>query len=169
MEHNYLEDIKINEDDLPNEWLIQASLFLHYAEAQAEALHVKDLAKSQMDYTFATLYSNIKKNWKEYFDSKPTEAAIKENINCSKEYREAGRNYIDATKDANILLAAKTAFEHRKMALSNLVSLKIGGFYGEPRNKRREVETLMEKGGKQLHNSQKEALNKRRRKKDKAD
>ena len=43
---------------------------------------------------------------------------------------------IDAAKNANILLSAKTAFDHRKRALENLVSLRIAGFHSEPRTSR---------------------------------
>ena len=165
---NYKEAIKINEEDLEGEWLTQPSYYLYFAEAHAEALYEKDLAKAKMDYTFATIYADIKKNWKAYFDSKPTEAAIKENINCSEEYKKAEMEHIEATKNANILFGAKVGFEHRKMALSNLVSLKIGGFYSEPRNKRKDLEILKEKGVKEMHNSQKEVLNKKRIKTNKA-
>lgn len=160
---NYKDAIKINEDDLESEWLTQPSYYLYFSEAHAEALYEKDLAKARMEYVFATLYSDIRKNWKKYFDQKPTEPAIKAHISCSKEYRSKERKFIDATKNANILLGAKIGFEHRKNALSNLVSLKIGGFYSEPRNKRKDLVTLKEKGGRELRNSQKKALNKERK------
>ena len=160
MERDFKEDIKINEHDLENEWMEQASLFLYYAEAHSEALHIRDLAKAKCDYVYAVAYSAIKKDWEKYFDVKPTEPAIKEYIAKSKKYKEAERTFIDASKDANMMLGAKVAFDHRKLALSNLTSLKIGGFYSEPRNKQRDVDKLKDKGG---HKAQSKTLNNSKR------
>ena len=42
---DYRQDIKINEFELEQEWIEQASLFLYYAEAHVEALHISDLKK----------------------------------------------------------------------------------------------------------------------------
>lgn len=151
---DYNKDIKIDEHNLESEWIEQASHFLYYAEAHAEALHIKDLAKAKCDYVYAVLYSEIKKDWNKIFDSKPTEPAIKEYIASHKKFKIAERKHINACKDANIMLAAKTAFEHRKAALSNLTSLKIGGFYAEPRNKAKDVQNL------QMRKEQKESLSK---------
>jgi len=49
------------------------------------------------------------------------------------------------TKTKDYIGIYATLEEAIKIRNENLVSLKIGGFYGEPRNKRRDVETLMEK------------------------
>lgn len=164
MDIDYNEAIKIHENDLENDWLEQASFYLYFAEAHANALHERDLAKARCDYTYAVMYSEIKKDWKKCFDSKPTEPAIKEYIAKQKKYKVAERKYFDASKDANVLLGVKTAFEHRKLALSNLTSLKIGGFYSEPRNKMRDVENLTMKGRKKAHKEQTATLNKKTKK-----
>lgn len=153
-ERNYKDDIEIDPDDLENEWLEQPSLFLHYSEAYAEAAYERDKRKSMMDYKYSKLYAEVKENWSKYFKSKPTEPACKEWVVRQKEFRKAEIDFIKATKNANILLNVKTAFDHRKLALSNLTSLRIGGFYSEPRNKRRDVDNL--------RSSQKENLRKRK-------
>ncbi len=137
---NYRKDIVIDETDLAKEWLEQPSLFLYYAEAHADAIDLRDKKKADMEYAYAREYAKIKDNWQEYFDSKPTEAAIKEFILNSEDYQAAEKSYLNANRDVNVLLAAKTAFEHRKRALENLVSLKISGFHSEPRNKKRTLE-----------------------------
>jgi len=155
---NYKADIKINEHDLETDWMTQASHFLYYAEEHANALHNRDMMKAKADYIYAVMYSEIKKDWEKHFEIKPTEPAIKEFIAKSKKFKIAEKKYIDAAKDANIMLGVKTAFEHRKLALSNLTSLKISGFYAEPRNKQRDVENLKMKGG---YETQKKALNRR--------
>ncbi len=154
---DYNSDIKINEFDLVNEWIEQASHFLYYAEQHAEAVHEKDMMKAKTDLVYAQMYSTIKKDWKKYFDSKPTEPAIKEYIAKSKKYKDAELKFINASKDANLLLGVKVAFEHRKLALGNLTSLKIGGFYAEPRNTQRDIDNLKQKGA---YLAQKKSLNK---------
>lgn len=154
---DYKEDIKIDERDLEGEWLEQPSLFLYYAEAHSDAMHERDLAKSKAEYVYATMYSEIKKNWEKYFDSKPTEPAIKEYIISHPKYRKVEKAFLTASHNVNLMLAAKTAFDHRKRALENLVSLRISGFHSEPRNKMRKTR---ERGG---HKTQKESLNKRKR------
>lgn len=152
MNRDYKKDVEIDPNNLEEEWIIQASLFLYYAESHADALHQRDMSKSKMDLTYAKLYSEIKKDWEKHFDSKPTEPAIKEWIFSNPLYQKAERTLINASKDANIMLAAKTAFDHRKRALENLVSLRISGFHSEPRSKTRTVRTG-------IHKTQKESLN----------
>ncbi len=157
MEIDIREAIKIDDNDLESEWSKQASHFLYFAEAHAEAIHTRDIKKSKMEYVYAIMYSEIKKDWAKVFDAKPTEPAIKAHIETTKKYKIAERKFIDSTEDVNMMLAAKQAFEHRKKALENKVSLKIGGFYSEPRNKVKDIQDL------QMRKSQKKALNKRKR------
>lgn len=133
---DYKKDVVINEHDLEEEWINQPSLYLYYAEAHADAIHIRDMKKAQAEYVYATMYSEVKSNWDKYFDTKPTEAAIKEHVLSSAEYRRALKAFINASKDANLMLGAKTAFDHRKRALENLVSLKIAGFHSEPSERR---------------------------------
>lgn len=154
---DYKKDIKIDESNLEMEWLEQPAYYLYYAEAHSDALYERDLAKSKVDYKYAMLYTDVKQNWEKHFDSKPTEPAIKEFILSNSEFREEERKYLEACRTANTLAAAKTAFDHRKRALENLVSLKISGFYAEPRNKQRRIKSSKDK--EKVHKSQKEELN----------
>jgi len=163
---DYKQDILINEHDLEQEWIEQASHFLYYAEAHADSLHEKDLKKSKLEYAYANMYSKIKVNWEKHFDSKPTEPAIKEYILSRKQYKKAEREYIKACYDVNLMFAAKTAFEHRKLALSNLASLKIGGFYSEPRNKLQDIKNIRTNKKEKIEKmkkSQKESLKNNKR------
>ena len=155
--HDYKKDIKIDENNLKQEWIEQASHFLYYAEAHAEALHIRDLKKAKLEYVYAVMYSEIKKDWGKFFKDKPTESAIKEHIAMNSKFKKSERKYINSCKDANLMLAAKMAFEHRKKALENLTSLKIGGFYSEPRNKVKDIRDL------KMHKDQNSSLNKRKR------
>jgi len=132
-DRDYQKDIIIDEGNLEEEWLMQPSLYLHYADAHATALNERDLAKSKLEYTYAKMYSDIKKKWDKYFDSKPTEAAIKEFILSHSHFKKSEAKYIKACYNVNTLLAVKTAFDQRKAALQNIVQLKITGIYAEPK------------------------------------
>ena len=66
------------------------------------------------------------------------------------------------TKILNSFNGVKTAFEHRKHALGNLVALKIGGFYSEPRNIAKDVK---KKKGIEGQQARKKQLNKNTKKK----
>lgn len=138
-ERDYSKDIVINENELEKEWILQPSLYLHYANEFAEMSHQKDLKKAVLEYTYSVLYDDAKTNWKDYFETKPTEPATKEWIIRHKKYQTAEKELNIATKNANIMLNVKNAFEHRKAALSNIVSLMITGFHSEPKNKTRDI------------------------------
>lgn len=157
MERDIKKDLAIDDSNLEGEWSEQGSLFYYYAEAHVEAVHTKDIKKAKLDYVYAIMYSDLKKDWGKVWDAKPTEPALKEHIYSAEKYKKAERAYINATKDAGLMLAAKQAFEHRKKALENKVSLKIGGFYSEPRNKVKDVQSL------QMRKDQKSGLKKRNR------
>jgi hypothetical protein len=143
MERDYSKDIEINENDLEAEWLEQPSLMLYYSERYAEAIHKRDMRKIRLDYVFADIDSDIRKNWNKHFDSKPTEVALKNYITKDARYRKAEKLHINAVRDVNILAGVKTSFDHRKRALENLVSLRISGFHSEPKRQRQ----IMDKGG----------------------
>jgi len=151
-DRNYKKDIQIDESNLEGEWIEQASLFLHYAELHTEAAYEKDKRKAQLDYTYSILYDEIKSNWNQHFDKQPTEPAIKEWILRNPKYKEAESVFIESVRTASLLLNVKVSFDHRKKGLENLVSLKIGGFYSEPKNR-------MKRKEKKLHSAQKQKLN----------
>lgn len=155
-ERDYSEDIQIDENDLENEWLLQPSHYLHYAEAHAEALYNRDLKKSALEYTYSVLYDDAKTNWKDHFGKQPTEPATKEWIVRHPKYKAAEKEFIKTTRKVNVMLSVKNSFEHRKKALENVVSLMITGFHSEPKNKVMQRKT---KGG---HAAQKKELNNNR-------
>lgn len=125
--------LAIDEDRLEDEWIEQASHYLEACELHAIALEDRDLKKSKLDIVFAELDSKVRSKWDKLgFESKPTEPQIKQWIVRQTKYRKADHSYIRANKHVNLMLGLKQAFEHRKAALGNLVSLLISGFYSEP-------------------------------------
>lgn len=133
---NYKADLQINEDDLSAEWLEQPSLYMYYAELHAKALLAKEKASDHIDLVYAQLDSEIRRDWEKWFEKPPTESAIKNWILKQEKHKIALENYHKASYNANVAQAAKTAFDHRRKALENLVSLFISGFHSEPKVKK---------------------------------
>lgn len=154
-ERDFKKDVRIDVNNLEEEWIEHPSVFLYYSDALSDAIYDKDTKKSFVELTQSRLYDRVKSDWKPYFSQKPSEAAIKEWIKRQPEYRNAEKRFLLAQKDVNLLANVKTALEHKKVALSNITSLKISGFHSEPRNKKRDVDNL--------RNAQKQHLNKKRR------
>lgn len=134
MERNYKDDIKIDAN-LENEWLEQPSLYLHYAELHADAIQQRDETKQELELEQAKLDEYYRDNWTKYSESRMTEAGVRAKILQDKRFHTVQKSLNKANHDVNVLLSAKTAFEHRKKALENLVSLLITGFHSEPKLK----------------------------------
>ncbi len=140
---DFKQDIEINKDDLEGEWLEHPSLYLHYSEIYADAIYRRDKAKLKLDLVMAKLDLAIRKDPHKYdFNSKPTEGGIKNTIMIQEEYIKAQEELNKKTKVLNSFSGVKTAFEHKKHSLSNLVALKIGGFYSEPKNVVKDIKKL---------------------------
>ena len=155
---DYRIDIEIDEGDLEGEWITHPSIYLEYAEVYAEACADRDDVKLKMDWIAAKIDLDIRKIWntdkgfKKYgFETKPSEGGIKNTILTNKKYLEALKKYNKHIKRVTSLTGVKTAFEHKKHALANLVSLKIGGFYAEPRNKIKDIKKLLSSGAHGRH------------------
>ena len=164
---NYNIDIEIDENDLEGEWITHASLYLHYSSILADAIANRDEAKLKMEWVAANIDLDIRKNWqKKYNLEKLTEGAVKNITMINKKYLAAYRKFNKCVKIVNSLTGVKTAFEHKKHALGNLVSMQISGFNAEPRNKIRDLQKTISSGD---HHRHKEDLNTRmkNRKKDK--
>ena len=117
---------------------------MYYSDLLADAIEEKDIAKQQLELKYSVVESNIRKNWDLHFEEKPTEPAIKGKILQDSTYKKAQNALIKANKTVNVLKGVVNSFEHRKKAIEQAVSLRIGGFYSEPRKRKRQVER---KGG----------------------
>ncbi|MHA1574909.1 MAG: hypothetical protein ACTSXL_02045 [Alphaproteobacteria bacterium] len=159
---NYDEDIKINENNIEEMWLEQPSLNMYYNDLYAASIFVRDRCKIQTEYIYAQLDTKIRQDWKSFgFESKPTETAIKNKILMQDEYKKIIYKTLKASKDANLMAGVKTSFEHRKHALSNIVSLRISGFHSEPRNI---IKDIKNKKVSENHLMQKQNLKRRKKK-----
>lgn len=159
---DFRRDISIDKDNLEDEWILHASLYLHYSCQYSEAFDNKEKAKQKLEWVAAKLDLDIRKNYKEYgFTSKPAETGIKNLIITHKKYRKALKKFNKANEVFTTFTGVKTAFEHRKHSLGNLVALKIGGFYSEPRNIVKDVKKIQSIKGQE---ERKKALNEKMKK-----
>ena len=127
----YRDDLLIDKFNLAGEWERQPQLFIYWAEEAVYAQTVRDQIKEQLDLIKAQLDSDIRLNWKEYgFDAKPTEPAITAAALQQQGYLDKQEELKKATEHANIMAAAKAAFDHKRRALTSLTELQIAGFYG---------------------------------------
>lgn len=156
---DYKSDLKVNINQLEDEWLTQPSKYMYYAEALADAQLLKDEQKQRLEVCDAELDEQYRNKWDElYPDIKMTEAGVRSKILQDTNHKKQQTLLNTITKNVNVLTSAKTAFEHRKKALENLVTLKVTGFHAEPRMKKIRVQE-------EVRTEQKKALAKSRRRK----
>lgn len=144
---NYREDILVDRYNLDELWEKQASLYVRYAEAyadaQAETKRADErvsLFKDDLEMVKAKLDAELRATWQEKeFKSQPTEAAISNWIIVQPLYREgvkklraARQDYIGRYRIERRLKAAVQGFDHRRSALEYLSRLMLGGYYANP-------------------------------------
>ncbi len=144
---NYNIDIEVDENDLEGEWITHASLYMHYAKILADSIANRDEAKLKMDWVAANIDLDVRKHWQsKYGLEKLTEGAVKNITMINKKYLKAYRKFNKCVKIVNSMTGVRTAFEHKKHALGNLVSMQISGFNSEPRNKVRDLQKNISSG-----------------------
>ena len=130
---DYREDLEIDLSNLHEEWLRQPMLYSQYAEASAEALRQKDLAKNKLEVVKAQLDLAIRSDPAKFELGKITEAAITNTILLQEEYQEVYREYIQAKYEFDILCGVVKSFDQRKTALENEVRLWGAQYFAGPK------------------------------------
>lgn len=125
-------DFQIDRFRLDDEWCRQPNLYHAYAEALAEAKQNLDEAKSDAAVMRAEVELKIRKDPDDYNLPKVTEGVIKAALDANEELKSAEQVVIDARYHVGILEAAVQALDHRKRALSDLVSLHLADYYSKP-------------------------------------
>lgn len=132
----YKEDIKIDIDQLDQEWIKQAGLYQHYAKQEATALYERDQLIDSLALLQAQLDGDIRTNPEKFgITGKPTEAAILNKIKQQEAYTEANSCVMKSTCKAKIIGSAVRAFDHKKKALEKLTDLYLSGYWAAPKIK----------------------------------
>jgi hypothetical protein len=130
---DYQEDIKINENDLQREWLLQPNLYMKYAELLNKSQEDERNAKENIDIIKAQVDLEIRgSNPDKYNLDKFTESAIKSLIDSHLKIKNAKKCYNKKRKKAALLQAAINAIEQRKKALEFLSRFQLAGFNCHP-------------------------------------
>ena len=121
--------VSIDRDRLDEEWLTQAEQFLVQAINAAEARKSMDEAREAADVVWAEIYKQVKESPEKFGYSKVTEELAKSIAETQPEVRAAVQLHIDRKFELGIAEAVVEAFQHRKRALENLVTLQAQGYY----------------------------------------
>lgn len=130
---DYREALKIDLDHLDENWKDHAEHYMEWAEKWSEAVADRDRKKDEVEVVKAELDKEYRIKLENEIGKKPTENMVSMAIIADERYQKVQGELIDKTKDANLYLSAKTAFEHRKKALEGETSLWINGYHSEPK------------------------------------
>lgn len=125
-------DTRIDKSNLQLEWMLQAERFQYWGEEQARIQKLRDHAKNHEALVLAQCAKKIRTNWKKYFETKPTEPAIKAESMVHKKYIKAQKNLIELNYRHTNATNMMRALEHKKRALEVLASFHFKGELGEP-------------------------------------
>jgi len=135
IERNWRSDLEVNSNNLEEEWIIQPSLYMYYSEKYANAVLERDKSKRDLELVEAKLDLFIHQNWETEFSKQPSELLRRDYVISQSEYKEKLDLLINANYKVNLLQSAKNAFEHRKKALEQIVTMNITGYHSEPKIK----------------------------------
>jgi hypothetical protein len=133
---SYREDIAIDETALDLEWLGQPQLAYEYAQYQADARKVMDIAKENQMVIHAEVEQEVREDPDAFKLAKVTEKAIEAAILQDSRYRAASKKVINCQHEYSSSQAAVHAIEHRKQALENLVKLMGMNYFSSPKEAR---------------------------------
>lgn len=125
-------DFQIDRFRLDDEWVKQPDLYRRYAEALADAKAEYDGLKNDLDVVRSEVELKIRENPSDYGLDKVTEGVIKAAVEVQELVKDAENDVVQARHKVGILEAAVGALDHRKRALSDLVSLHLADYFSKP-------------------------------------
>ena len=156
---NIKEILKVDKNNLHEEWEKQPQIYMDFAEKWVSYVAKRDKIKEKLDLVKAKLDGQIRENPELFgFTKKPTEAAITSAIIKSDEYRNVMAELHEANEMVNLTASIKTALEHRKKALEALTQLFIAGYYSQPSLSESEVNMAKEAHHRKIQEEIREVL-----------
>lgn len=165
---NFQEDLAIDPLNLDEEWLLHPVKYLKYCDAQTDAQRDRDKSKERLEVARAEVDMDVRKNPSDYGhegDKKPTEAQITSMVYLSEKYQKALNEFNDLNYEYNMISNAVKAFEHRKKALENYVTLYVTQYVAGPKQPKvvKEGKRMVENIRKTTAINQRQAMNEKRR------
>jgi hypothetical protein len=125
-------DFTIDAFNLDQEWIGQPDLYRRYAEALADAKQEYDHFRIEANLHRAEVELEIRSDPAEFGIEKVTEGTVKAVLESNDGVVSNDRKVVDAKHKVAVLEAAVQALDHRKRALSDLVSLHLSDYYSKP-------------------------------------
>ena len=147
-------DFQIDPYCLDEEWVKQPDTFRKYSEALAEAKRDFEEAKNRLAVVRAETDLTVRKKPSKYGLDKLTEGVIKAAVEIDEGVVKAEADVVEARYEVNLLEAAVGSLDHRKRALSDLVSLHLADYYSKPVARFEDREAAEDMGKQQARKSQ---------------
>lgn len=129
----YQQDLTIDKNALDYEWQRQPNLFQKYAEEAANANWERDQAKENIEIVKAGIHKEVSENPNVFGIEKVTVDAVKSAVTSHEKVKKAVKKFLRLKYEAEILMSAKQAFEHKKTALEHMAKLYLSGYWSSPR------------------------------------
>ncbi len=122
-------DISIDEDALDDEWLVQANLFWKYSQALVFARkELRDLHE-EVKVTRSKIVKELKSD-----NKKITGPEIEAGYRTDQRHIDAKEAMIEAEFKVDLLEVALNSIREKRYAISDLVKIKLGEMYGDPKD-----------------------------------
>jgi hypothetical protein len=126
--------LDIDKMQLDKEWLGQPALYFEYSQRLADARRDYDQASSALSVVAAEINAKIRKDPTAFdLPEKTTEASINAAVTVRPRYIAAQKVVQEKRHHMDIMQGAVTALEHRKRALTMLVSLHAQNYFSDPK------------------------------------
>jgi hypothetical protein len=120
--------LRIDKHKLDEELEEQPMLLFQISEAFVQASAERDMLKEQLATIDANLDAAIRND---FGDKKYTEAMVKIEVQTNKKHDQAMLKFLDAKKQADLLLALKEAFVSRGFMIRDLCGLYNANYFEE--------------------------------------
>lgn len=150
---DYIQDMKIEPDELDLELIGQPVLMVKYSAKLSEAKERRDLMKEELDLTRAQCDRDIREEPGKFGLEKITETAVSNIILTLDDFKDAQEQLRRVNYDVNVLQGVVNAIEQRKSALENLVRLLGQNYFAGPsipRNLQEETELKQKESNKKV-------------------
>lgn len=132
-EHNWIDFVRINQNELDREWIGQPQKYMEIAEKTVDARAEADALKLRLEELQSRVDIAIRKNPAKYGLDKITEGGVLSAIKRHPKFIQVSEKLLDAKKHLGLYEQVLSALDHRKKALENLVFLHGQSYFAKPR------------------------------------
>jgi len=132
---NYKKYLGIDKNDLDEECVKQPTLYDKFASQVPDLIHSMDIAKTEMEKLYATMYQDIVSTSIGNGEKKPTDKAIDNEITSSELFQEEKLGYYEAKKKAELGKVIKESFMQRKEMIRGLIELHNSTYWSRSEKK----------------------------------